>query len=476
MSRTIPLWLRIGAVIGGLVRPFRRRPAILVVKLDSLGDALLFTGALRKLREHFKDHEIVVACSERAYPIYEKLSPIDRIVVIDPSDTSIQGRLIRIRSAAALHALSPSLLLHPVYSTSAVAHVLCEKLRAGSKVWFKGDASYGENMVEDPGVIYDVLVECEREVHELDKSVALLKAIGVPVSSRADIRPDLELTASEKAKAKSVVAPFREQHPGALVMALCAGARFKMKDWGIDKFTELISRLAEHRPLAVLLLGSATERFAFEDMRQKITKQLITEDPQQQSEALHQSKARCRTRARCVARREDREEQRETLGSSTLAARRLPLTAVNLAGSLSIRETTAVIAESDLCVGNDTFGLHAAVMVDTPSVVIMGGGDFPRWAPWGDPSRHRTANKPMDCYGCGWQCKYPQYRCIEEVTVQHVIDCAQGLRQRGADEFSRGDAEAQRRREILLPTNHPAVNAGQARIFTNLQDWGGIES
>ena len=64
------------------MRPFRRRPAILVVKLDSLGDALLFTGALKKLREHYKDHEIVVACSKRSEEIYKGLPWLDRLVVL----------------------------------------------------------------------------------------------------------------------------------------------------------------------------------------------------------------------------------------------------------------------------------------------------------------------------------------------------------------------------------------------------------
>jgi len=448
-----------------LVRP-RSRPAVLVVKPDSLGDALLFTGALRKLREHHRDHEIVVACSKRAYPIYDKLSTIDRIVIIDPSDKSVLGRVDRICSAVRLHALNLSLLLHPVYSTSTVAHVLCRKLKAEKKVWFQGDASYGEDMAEDPRSIYDVLVECERDVHELDKTVTLLKAIGVPVSSRADIRPDLELTDAEKAKAKSIIAPLREQDPGTLVMALCAGARFKMKDWGAERFVALIcgladqltfsrrdaempirqaqglcQRTADTKELIVLLLGSAEERGRFEEIQKRTT------GPQD-----HRT-----TGPTDLGNQEPRTKNQERgTVPDTLAV-------MNLAGSLTVRETAAVIAESDLCVGNDTFGLHAAAMVGTPSVVIMGGGDFPRWAPWGDPSRHRTANKPMDCYGCGWVCRHSTYRCIEEVTGEHVLDCAQGLRQRGADEFSRGDAEVQRRpfdrlrdsvREILLPTNH----------------------
>jgi len=99
----------------------------------------------------------------------------------------------------------------------------------------------------------------------------------------------------------------------------------------------------------------------------------------------------------------------------------IPLRIVNLAGMLSVREAAAVIAECDLCVGNDTFGLHAACAVGTPSVVIMWGGDFGRWTPWGDPRRHRMTTARLNCFGCRGTCVHPVPRCVRDVTVADVL-------------------------------------------------------
>ena len=45
----------------------------------------------------------------------------------------------------------------------------------------------------------------------------------------------------------------------------------------------------------------------------------------------------------------------------------------------------------------------------------MGGMQYGRFYPWGDPSLARVANRPMDCYGCNWTCKYKTVRCVLEI-------------------------------------------------------------
>ena len=94
---------------------------------------------------------------------------------------------------------------------------------------------------------------------------------------------------------------------------------------------------------------------------------------------------------------------------------------MNVAGRLSVFGSIEMIRSSELCLGNDTFGLHAAVAVETPSLVIMGGGDFGRWAPWGPEANHRMAHHPMDCYGCKWHCIHDRVECMERITVDDVV-------------------------------------------------------
>jgi hypothetical protein len=56
---------------------------------------------------------------------------------------------------------------------------------------------------------------------------------------------------------------------------------------------------------------------------------------------------------------------------------------------------------------------------------IVGGGHFGRFFPWGNSSVARVVNKPMECYGCNWRCKYQSMRCIQEISP---MDAARELR------------------------------------------------
>jgi ADP-heptose:LPS heptosyltransferase len=97
------------------------------------------------------------------------------------------------------------------------------------------------------------------------------------------------------------------------------------------------------------------------------------------------------------------------------------LEVVNLAGELSVHEAIAVIRASDACVGNDTFGLHAAVAVGTPSVVILWGGNGRRWAPWGDPSRHVAATAGGNCANCLGICRHASPLCMRRIPFERVL-------------------------------------------------------
>jgi hypothetical protein len=51
----------------------------------------------------------------------------------------------------------------------------------------------------------------------------------------------------------------------------------------------------------------------------------------------------------------------------------------------------------------------------------MGGGHFGRFYPWGDPRRHRTACRTLDCYHCNWRCPYATVRCLEQIRPADVL-------------------------------------------------------
>lgn len=106
------------------------------------------------------------------------------------------------------------------------------------------------------------------------------------------------------------------------------------------------------------------------------------------------------------------------------------VTALNLAGKTSLAQLAELIRSACLLVGNDTSAIHIASAVGTASVCILGGGHYGRFMPY--PSEcgataPRAVYTKMDCFGCNWRCsKLPlpiqaTVPCIESITVDQVL-------------------------------------------------------
>jgi ADP-heptose:LPS heptosyltransferase len=101
----------------------------------------------------------------------------------------------------------------------------------------------------------------------------------------------------------------------------------------------------------------------------------------------------------------------------------------NLAGKTTIADLVTILLHARIVIGNDTASIHLAAAVKTPSVCVLGGGQFDRFLPYrpgGDggsivptPVFHR-----MDCFQCNWNCPYATadlpYPCVKSVAVDDV--------------------------------------------------------
>lgn len=104
-------------------------------------------------------------------------------------------------------------------------------------------------------------------------------------------------------------------------------------------------------------------------------------------------------------------------------------------GRTTLAELAAVMGGARLVVSNETAGAHMAASVGTPCVCILGGGHFGRFLPYKAPPRAGrplplAATHPMPCFGCDWNCIYPvpdgaPTPCINNVSVEAVWEHVQ---------------------------------------------------
>lgn len=95
-----------------------------------------------------------------------------------------------------------------------------------------------------------------------------------------------------------------------------------------------------------------------------------------------------------------------------------PQATSNLVGKTSLDSLVDEIAEADAYLGVDTGPAHVALALGKPAVVVLGGGDYGRFFPYGNA---RVVAQRMDCFHCHWECRYERARCLHEIPPESVV-------------------------------------------------------
>jgi ADP-heptose:LPS heptosyltransferase len=187
---------------------------------------------------------------------------------------------------------------------------------------------------------------------------------------------DLGLTAAEKAVALSVLSSWDGRHR---FIAASLGTKCSAKDWGEEKWTDLLARVSAHYPdLGLLLVGAPDE------------------------EAL-----------------------------SIRAANRWRGPVLNSCGRLSPRISAALMQHATAFVGHDSGPMHLAAAVEIPCVAVFSARNRPgEWFPAGD--RHRVIYHKTECFGCRLNvCVEQKKKCIDSITVDEVLSALKQVMQTG---------------------------------------------
>lgn len=94
----------------------------------------------------------------------------------------------------------------------------------------------------------------------------------------------------------------------------------------------------------------------------------------------------------------------------------------NLPGLLDLMKSAKAV------LSNDTGPAHLSIALGTPTVVVVGGGHFGSFVPYppeATPANVRFVYREMDCYHCFWRCpkranKEEVFPCIAAVPVEEV--------------------------------------------------------
>ncbi len=102
--------------------------------------------------------------------------------------------------------------------------------------------------------------------------------------------------------------------------------------------------------------------------------------------------------------------------------------AINLAGTLSVRELMVVIKRSDFMITNDSGPMHIAAAFAVPLVAIFGPTDHSTTSPFAADAA--VVRQSTECAPCLLRECPTDHRCMVKVTVADVVEAAMELKER----------------------------------------------
>ncbi|MDP6840542.1 MAG: glycosyltransferase family 9 protein [Rhodospirillales bacterium] len=100
----------------------------------------------------------------------------------------------------------------------------------------------------------------------------------------------------------------------------------------------------------------------------------------------------------------------------------------DLIGATSMPELLDILKHAACVISNDTGPAHLAIALGAPTVVVVGGGHFGSFVPYPEearPAHARFVFEEMPCYHCFWRChrrasRYDVFPCVSAIAVKSV--------------------------------------------------------
>jgi ADP-heptose:LPS heptosyltransferase len=101
---------------------------------------------------------------------------------------------------------------------------------------------------------------------------------------------------------------------------------------------------------------------------------------------------------------------------------------VDLSGKTELPDLLDILNHAACVISNDTGPAHLSIALETPTVVIVGGGHFGSFVPYPEeicPPYVKFAFMEMPCYHCFWHCikresKHEAFPCVSDVSLDTV--------------------------------------------------------
>ena len=346
--------------------------SVLLVRLDLIGDFVIWLDAAKEFKNLYPNKRIVLYANSTWAALAEKLPYWDQVIAVDVPRLRTD-QLYRLGILIQTHWRGFGIAIQATYSREYVGDLVIRATRGAQRIAHLGDDNNItiENKVISDAWYTQLIPKAAGSEVEFTINAELIRALGNPRFQSKG--PVLAVVAELPAQLK-IETPY---------CVIVPGASWAPKTWPVENFAQLAQKIQSEYGLKIVLCGTSNE--------QAICRQLAL-----------------------------------TSGGDIF----------DLSGKTTLIQLVEVIRCAALVVANDSAAVHIASATDTKSVCILGGGHYGRFLPYQleVSSTHQrlptVLNEYMDCYGCFWRCKYLDAStqlvpCVANVSLERVASaCA----------------------------------------------------
>ncbi len=355
----------------GTVRLHAGPRRVLVVRLDAIGDFVMWSGAARALRQWLGSdtHVTLVANAlwadlARDPGVADQVWPVQRPLL--EWDAAYRAEL-----RARVHAGGFALAINAVFTREMMlGDSVVRWSRARERVGSAGDSLLlppRERRWAD-GWYTRLLPASDSHMHETERHAEFLRALGVPLTA-----------------VPAPVVPVHHAAPNGLAdlregyFIVFPGASLAEKRWAPRNFAVVARYVQQQTGWRPVLLGDVPDS--------PVTREVAALVPG----------------------------------------------AIDLSGKTTVPELASAIQRARLVLTNDTSAAHLAAVSGVPAVCIVGGGHWRRFLPYpaslglvADLVEVVSMVQDMTCFNCNWRCVLPHVDgealpCVSRVPVERVI-------------------------------------------------------
>ena len=333
---------------------------ILIRSTNWLGDALLTTPAIHRLKTRFPEVELTVLARPGVAQVFETNPDIRQVIIYEHKGRhrGLRGKWLLAKALKQQHF---EVVVHFPHSFESawISFLSGIPVRVGYATEGRGRLLTQARPLP-PGF---------NEQHQVLSFIQLLEGLGIreiPDPERYPLR--LRVAEDWKDQAGRRLSSFGVS-PDEPLIGLAPGAQYgPAKCWPFSAYEELAERIQRRQGVRVILLGAA----------------------------------------------------REALGAAPGGGKISGGSHINLLGQTTLGEALALVERCQAVVSNDSGLMHVAAALNRPLVALFGSTSPERTGPWGVASR--VIRKPFPCSPCfRKECREDRF-CMEAITVDEVWD------------------------------------------------------